>query len=78
MKKGKAFVGLMLLLVAMVFVNVLMTPELGFFVGGGFSGTGGTEGLGTWFNMGNTVGQALGTAFNNNLFHLLGIIVFIL
>ncbi|MDQ7779329.1 MAG: hypothetical protein RDV41_06425, partial [Planctomycetota bacterium] len=72
MKKSKAFVGLMLLLVALCFVNVLMTPELGYFVGGGASG------LSTWFNLGNTVGQALATAFNNSLFHLIGIILFIL
>lgn len=72
MKKGKAFVGLMLLLVALVFVNVLMTPEIGYFIGSD------ANGLNTWFNVGNIVGQAFATAFNNNLFYLIGIILFIL
>ena len=56
--------------VAALAVVTCVTPDLGYFIGGGSS-------MDSMYSMGKTVGSALATALGNPIFGLLGIILFI-
>lgn len=68
MTKKTAACTLGILAVAMVFANLLLTPNIGWFL---------NQDLSTWMNIGQTVGTALAHAFGSSWFELIGIIAFI-
>ncbi|MBI3269372.1 MAG: hypothetical protein HYZ53_10160 [Planctomycetes bacterium] len=67
MKKSRALMTLAGLAATLAIVAVA-TPNLGYFIGGDMD---------SMYEMGKTVGSALGDALGNPIFGLLGIILFI-
>ena len=68
MTKKNAACTLGILAVAMVFANLLVTPNIGWFL---------NQDLGTWMGIGQTVGMALSHAFGSSWFELIGILAFV-
>lgn len=67
-KKTRAAITLGVLSVGMASASLLATPAIGWWLG---------QDLGTWMDIGQSVGTALAHAFNNEWLEIVGILLFV-